>query len=325
MNHGLYERFLGVAIGGLIANSMTRFELDADVVDAQEKNSLGLWHPLGHAGQAILAPDQISSLHLASLSGLALLQATMPLAIFFHDEPSKWVRLTNLPPQSQILLEAWGQILAAILTDRWIYRLIEQDGIKQDGIGQGDRSIMHIQRFISPTAWELLVPTLIPMQRAIATGISSSDYTTQLFFDNRADSLEIAIALGLFSMGSPPYNFRQAVLRSLHTTAGFSLVGLTGALAGAGLGVRGIPWAWRLRKPLRSPQALLIETMERVWLHWIGYRGAKISSISSQKSNPLALKPLSLDNLAINTLAIASASTLQPRSRLKLVSQDFIR
>ena len=311
MNHGLYERFLGVAIGALIANSRTRFDLvdlDVDVVDAQARHSLRLWHPLGQDGQAILATDQIASLNLASLSGLELLQATMPLAVFFHDEPSKWVRLTNLPPKSQILLEAWGQILAAILTDRWTDR-------GQGGIGQDDRALMQWQRFISPAAWELLAPILIPMQLALATGISSTDFTARQVFDNRADSLEIAIALGLFSMGTPPYNFRQAVLRSLHTTADFSLVGLTGALAGAGLGVRGIPWAWRLRKPLRSSQALLIETMERVWLHWIGYTGAKISSISSHKSNPLA----------INTLAIASASTLQPRSQLRLVSQDSIR
>jgi len=322
MNHGLYERFLGVAIGGLIANSRTRLDLDIDViddndvVDAQERHSLSLWHPLGQDGQAILATDQISALNLASLSGLELLQATMPLAIFFHDEPSKWVRLTNLLPQSQVLLEAWGQILAAILTDRWIER-------GPDGIGQGDRALMHIQQFISPVAWELLAPTLIPMQRAIATGISSTDFRAGQVFDNRADSLEIAIALGLFSLGTPPYNFRQAVLRSLHTTADFSLVGLTGALAGASLGVRGIPWAWR--KSLRSPQALLIETMERVWLQWIGYTGAKISSILSQKSNPLAFNTLALDTLALDTLAIASASTLQPRSQLRLVSQDFIR
>lgn len=290
MNHGLYHRFLGVALGSLIAESRVG---ENQAAIPPKSLSFSLWQQLAQESYGLLTSNAVLVEGIASLTGTELLRATMPLAVFFHDQPHRWVQLLDLTPRSQILLEAWGQIIAGILTDCWVC--------------EGDRGITQLRSLLSSPALALLLPVLEPMESAIKTGLSARDFVAHINSDQTAHALAKAIALGLFSVWNISGNFRLAVLRSWHTTADCSLVSLTGALAGAGLGVRGIPWAWTMRPQSLSSQMLLIKTMESVWLHWLG------------------CTPENRDFRRSDTVAIASAATLQPRPQLRLVSQNPIR
>lgn len=290
MTPGLSDRFLGVALGSFWAEAIAH---SPPLTAFPPSLSLKLWQQLAEDGYGVLNSDGISPFHLSSLSGLNLLRDTMPLAVFFHDEPSQWVQGLGLTPQSQILLKAWGQIVAGILTERLVC--------------EGDRGLSQLRLLLSPPALALLSPVLERLESAIKTEISASDFFDLINSDHQAYSLEIAIALGLFSVWNTTDNFRLAVLRSLHMTADSSLVALTGALAGAGLGVSSIPWAWTRQCSLQSSQTLLFETMESVWFHWLGCARKTTHWRRSDAS------------------AIASASTLQPRPQLRLVSQTPIR
>ena len=113
-----------------------------------------------------------------------------------------------------------------------------------------------------------------------------------------------AIALAQFYSQDTPHHFQLAVLRSWRGTSAPEVASLTGTLMGGRLGVGRIPWRWQRRPEvadLLTDSHLLLESL---WMQWLGCP-------HSQFSLPVVG-------------AIATATTLQPRPRLALVSQRWL-
>lgn len=113
-----------------------------------------------------------------------------------------------------------------------------------------------------------------------------------------------AIAIAQGYCADFPHHFRLAVLLSLRGTQSPEIACLTGSLMGGRLGVWGIPHSWLSRPAVASLLPDSYRLLQSLWMQWLGCSHLEF-------------------NLEV-VGAISTATTLQPRPRLALVSQTSL-
>lgn len=202
----------------------------------------------GHGIGSALAVEQ-------RVTGAELAIATLPMALFFHDNPIRWQQaLTEVA--EQWLIDAAGLEMVRIVSQIIAQALKEQIAPSQlipqlvNDLQQND-----LHQEFQPN----LVCALEQVQILVQSGASLRTAIFRLQSLQPAPSQTMqsgmnAICLALYCFLSTPHDIRLALLRAAQS-GGFPQVvcGLTGALLGAHNSIAGLPLTWRLGKAGGSP------------------------------------------------------------------------
>lgn len=225
-------------------------------------------------------------------SDLALI-VSIPLILRFHDDFNLFREQIQLIRDGwQLPLETfediliWGYTIALILRSK-----VEP----QQLLGQ-------LLKIKSTTATPLLedlkqVQTLLDQQVPLFQGIRQLD---------RQPSSTIAIAITLYIFNSTPEDFRLCLLRASRVPHQSRIIMfLVGMLAGVYNSIRGMPISWRVASQKDPLGQKLYQFAIELFSTWSGVYTA--------------------NNAQFQEIAIASPGIIQPRTNLKIISQqDFL-
>ena len=258
----------------------------------------GRWNELEMAAIGVrfaagrMAADTVLEQPRASLIAAECTLATLPIALFFHDNASKQqqrlvetVRLWQCPPGTEAGLLAVGYAIAQALQDR-----VEQ-------LSLVPQTITYLkQSTANPTAPLLdLMDALEQVQALLQQGAGLLTAIEQLrvrgtHLGNRA------IALAFYCFLSTPDELHLAVLRAARSGEAAPLVcALTGALSGVHNSLSGLPLAWRMGGSIRL-WGVSEQEMHQLAAHLVG--------VWSGVYDPEA---------ATNAVAIAAPGVIRPR------------
>lgn len=296
MRYSLLSRFRGALLGSLVGeilgNSKGIFP-----------NRLLLRYPQDQDNKSVVAPSTIAQLnwsqiatcgieslihcgrldledwqlHASKVQSLALLKntassseaalATLPIALFFHDEQSK------LRQQLQQATAHWhqteedqgvlavGYAIALALTEKLNHTLIDQIlnflGNPQTLLGQ---QLQQVQDLIDKAA-------------PLTIAVSQLQKEAQL--QGAKACPDTAIALAFYCFLSTPEDFRLSLSRASRISHQPQLISaLTGAIAGAYNSNIGIPVGWRLGANQLNITTQRLQLAERMFAVWSGVYGA---------------------------------------------------
>ena len=314
MQHPLLSRFKGGLLGSYLGESLG----EGHAKKPLEQNWSGL-HPSNPKDWSIVSNCALESLvscgslscrdwiDRISFTEPALLKlrntgtsselaiATLPIALFFHE--IKHLQRTNLTES----LEIWsGEDCDHSNNFAWAYSL---SSALKENLNPVNLIPQVISYFKEKDIETPLVQQLQQVETFISRGTSLQEVTAYLSRQGQKSYTPIALAYYCFL--TTPEDFRLALTRAIQTNYHPTLTGaLTGALAGAYNGIGGIPWQWRLvttKHPVGQKVALLATPLFAAW-----------SGVQQPNSN---------QNL-LDIAAVASYGIIQPRSQLRIISQE---
>jgi ADP-ribosylglycohydrolase len=189
-------------------------------------------------GQVGTTHEDISSFELTDASSVFRLGMTLPIGLFYHQEPNK------LKPSLEQLLEQQLQTAedsslgAALAVNLAIAHILNRLHPPTQAIALLDPCQKAVSS-VSPS----ITASLTQVERLLAQGAGLADAIDEL---TAAPEWEAAIALGFYCHLSTPEAFNLTLLRALRSPTNIQLTAaITGALAGAQNGWTGIPALWR--------------------------------------------------------------------------------
>ena len=218
--------------------------------------------------------------------------ALTPVSLMFHEKPSllkdKIERVLTIGEYPDQILEdvlIWGYAIALALQEELIpNRFINQ--------------IIDRMR----TAKTPLLEQLVTIEKFLARNASLAEVVSYISHQNQPS--QGAIALALYCFGYTPEDFRLCLLRALAAQYQPQITAaLVGALAGAYNSFSGIPINWRILSQKQSSLQYIYYQSERLFALWSG-----------------VYQPSS--KLIPASVAVASPQVIQPRSSLKIISQN---
>lgn len=221
--------------------------------------------------------------------------ATLPIALFFHE--TRYLQRANLRKSLDIWVGescdhsnnlAWGHILHLILKEK-----LHPVNLIPQAIGYFQEKGMETPLVRQLQQVETFISQSTPLQKVTA------------HLSRQGHKSYTPIALAYYCFLTTPEDFRLALTRAVQTSYYPTLTGaLTGALAGAYNGTSSIPCQWLLmtkKNPLAQKIALLTTQLFATW-----------SGVQQPNSN---------QNL-LDIAAVASSGIIQPRSQLRIISQE---
>jgi ADP-ribosylglycohydrolase len=298
LQHSLLSHFHGCIIGSLLAENQLKSQqsFKNDIADLT-----ACWL------NGAIATEDWKQIYSSSLnkkkrklnSGEAI-AAVLPAFLLFHDDfrtltqqLEEFASLWEIDRETVEEMLIWGYAIALAFREKL----------------NGERAIEQL------LASKLKIPIFLKEQLeqaeiCLANGLSLKQSVARIA---RSDTLaRSTIAIALYCFASTPEDFHLALMRAVKVAKQApAIANLTGAIAGAYNSFSGIPLRWRvLTAALPKSKALqqstnqtIIDRTTELFAVWSGaYR---------------------LNNLAsLQTSAIASASVIQPRSNLKIISQQ---
>jgi hypothetical protein len=185
-------------------------------------------------GQVTLDREDSNSFEPVDTSIVFTLGMTLPIGLFYHQEPNKLKPLLEqqLQTSDDSIL---GAVLAVNLAIAHILNRIHPPT-------QAIALLGSCQKAVSPVSTSITA-SLAQVERLLAQGAGLADTIDEL---TAAPEWEAAIALGFYCHLSTPEAFNLTLLRALRSPVSIQLTAaIAGALAGAQNGWTGIPALWR--------------------------------------------------------------------------------
>lgn len=296
MRYSLLSRFrgalLGSLVGELLGNNKGIFpsRLLFRYPQAQDNKSVVAPSTIAQLNWSQIATCGIESLihcgrldledwqlHASKVESLALLKntassseaalATLPIALFFHDEPSKLRQQLqqatahwHQTEQDQGVL-AVGYAIALALTEKLNHTLIDQIinllGNPQTLLGQQLQQVKDL------------------IYKGASLDIAVSQLQKEAKLQGAKACPDTAIALAFYCFLSTPEDFRLSLRRASRISHQPQLISaLTGAIAGAYNSNIGIPVGWRLGANQINITTQRLQLAEEMFAVWSGVYGA---------------------------------------------------
>ncbi len=228
--------------------------------------------------------------HIRGSSQAAI--ALTPVSLMFHEKPSllkdKIEQVLTIGEHPDHILEdalIWGYAIALALKEELI----------------PDRFISQILDWMK-TAKTPLLQQLVTIEKFLARNASLEEVVS--YISHQHQPSQGAIALAFYCFGYTPEDFRLCLLRTLAAQYQPQITGaLVGALAGAYNSFSAIPINWRILSHKQSSLQYIYYQSERLFALWSG--------VYQPSSQPIPA-----------SVAVASPQVIQPRSSLKIISQN---
>jgi hypothetical protein len=293
MDYCLLERFQGAWLGSILGEALANRQIDSTRDRIVHYQPVEWLKPREQVTKVLLDsscqfPPLIAAVKEQNVARLALL--LLPLIIFANGSLTSLKDLLTkynlFKPNSVENLEdvlIWGYAIFLALTERLdLNNLIAQ---LSGGVGVEDN---------------LLIKRLELVNQAVTQNMSLHEIETAL--RNRGNYGQVSIAMSLYSWAASPEDFALMFARLRATTSlDLTTMALSGALAGAYLGISGIPWLWRIWGQNNLPYQQAESTATELFNAWSG-----VYLPSSQ---------------GLKSVTLSIGGRIQPRANLKIISQ----
>ncbi|MEM8778064.1 MAG: ADP-ribosylglycohydrolase family protein [Cyanobacteria bacterium P01_G01_bin.49] len=286
MNHSLLSRFQGSLFGSLIGPKIIPSE-----------GSFFTWKTLSSTLiLKLLENGEISQQDCQEIAGNIqdlkpgeLILGTLPLILFFHQEPSLfWQQIDPLIYHGKIVPSTVEELRCGLE----ILRLIFSNNFQ---ISEQVNLINHLAKISPP-----LNQSLNQIQSYLAEGTPLTE-VIKLFRQKTIEQPTI-FPLSLYCFYRTPTDFRLSMTQAAQTSNP-TICALTGAFSGAYNSYSGIPRNWHLALEQDQSLSLCYQQISRLWAMWAGVGNCALIEI------------------ALENLGITSTVDQQPHLSLKLISQ----
>ncbi|BAU63079.1 hypothetical protein STA3757_04340 [Stanieria sp. NIES-3757] len=301
--YSLLNRFQGVWLGSAIGKALTSNFQASDwqkIVNCQPSQGMlageKIAQILCNCERIELDCQETSlTLELKKLSCCSeeVICSILPLVLLYHDNLSffkeQWQQLPMLYHNYLEVEEAiyfWSEAIALILREKLNFT----ESLDSTILDVGDSKAS-------------LVKQLNQVLSLVSEGKSLQEVVEELDQEDQSHPMQKAIALAWYCFHSSPENFSLCIRRAMNTgSQSLTVVVLTGALAGAYNGMTGIPLNWRLASQNNVFLQRLKQESQRLLAIWSGMYQPNLETISQS--------------------IFAAAGVIQPRSSLKIISQQ---
>ncbi|GAB4241431.1 MAG: hypothetical protein Kow0049_30060 [Stanieria sp.] len=302
--YSLLNRFQGAWLGSAIGKALTsNFQVSdwQKIVNAQPSEGMLAGEKIAQIlcgcqrfeqldWQKIFWELQLESLSCTNEEAVWII---LPLVLLFHDNlfcfREQWQQLPWLYHQSLEVEEAicfWSEAIALTLREKLNFTE-SLDSIILDVEDQRASLVKQLNQALTLSS----------------QGKSLQEVVEELDQEDQSNPMQKAIALAWYCFYSSPENFSLCIRRAMNTgSQSLTIVILTGALAGAYNGMTGIPLNWRLASQNNAFYQRLEQQSQRLLATWSGMYQPNLETIS--------------------TSIFAAAGVIQPRSSLKIISQQ---
>ncbi|MBW4664550.1 MAG: ADP-ribosylglycohydrolase family protein [Chroococcus sp. CMT-3BRIN-NPC107] len=272
MRHSITSRFRGTLLGATLEEKISHQVQSPPIA---ELLTLGM-QSLVELG-CFEYRSWLEKLLMAKLTPLQAIIATLPLALFYHDNKIKLsANLLSVASiwSSEIIIResilALGYAIAQALTEKLVpHKLISQ-----------------IVEFVGAPNTDL-VDKLIQVQNLLEQKAGLE--TTIIQLAPNSSSVTASIAFALYCFLSTPEDISLSIKRSRRSPGASSAI--VGALSGAYNGVYSIPSSWRISVDLQtSAQIEMLQLSDSLVAVWSGVYDSKTKPLSTAVAAPRVIR-----------------------------------
>lgn len=282
MRDSLHSRFRGAFLGGLLGEAIGVYALSHQPSRlAWQQIFQGRLGKLSSANPnraiklmfaqtaALVGTDQLSAKSTATQTESndsiytpndptpeELILSTLPLALFYHDQPVLYRTALQTSGQPTATNKTASSITAAALIGQAISLILRERFVRLELIPQLLKDL-DLEEACPDLANQLhQIQTWVEQSTDLAGVARHVNHIKQGSAGSAVDSACLAVALALYGFLCTPDDFRLSLLRASQLDSSILLPTLTGTLSGLYNGVTGLPNAWRQQVWLGEAEAL---------------------------------------------------------------------